>query len=117
LGRGRRNKRRYLRRDHRGYVRGSDQLGDGGGRRGAHGKRPKNVHCQQLLSSRNKPWPLARTGAEHQRRTGPNRHRPFIRTLPGTPFVPRAPLQRRADIEAQAQGRPGDLASVRLARF
>src|SRR5262249_17695663 len=26
LGRGRRNKRRYLNRDHRGYVRGSDQL-------------------------------------------------------------------------------------------
>src|SRR3954469_533648 len=26
LGRGRRNKRRYLGRDHRGYVRGSDQL-------------------------------------------------------------------------------------------
>src|SRR5262245_42985589 len=32
LGCGRRNKRRYLSRDHRGYVRGSDQLG--GGRRG-----------------------------------------------------------------------------------
>ena len=30
LGRGRRNKRRYLSRDYRGYVRGSDQLGDGG---------------------------------------------------------------------------------------
>src|SRR5262249_14607423 len=30
LGRGRRNKRRYLSRDHRGYVRGSVQLGDGG---------------------------------------------------------------------------------------
>jgi len=26
LGRGRRDKRRYLGRDHRGYVRGSDQL-------------------------------------------------------------------------------------------
>src|SRR6476660_8386836 len=37
LGRGRRNKRPYLGRDHRGYVRGSDQLGDGGGRRGARG--------------------------------------------------------------------------------
>jgi hypothetical protein len=38
LGRGRRNERRYLGGDHRGYVRGSDQLGDGGGRRG-HGAR------------------------------------------------------------------------------
>src|SRR2546429_6892136 len=35
LGRGRRNQRRYLGGDHRGYVRGSVQLGDGGGRRGA----------------------------------------------------------------------------------
>jgi hypothetical protein len=34
LGCGRRNKRPYLGGDHRGYVRGSDQLGDGGGRRG-----------------------------------------------------------------------------------
>src|SRR5215831_10091531 len=30
LGRGRRNKHHYLSRDYRGYVRGSDQLGDGG---------------------------------------------------------------------------------------
>jgi hypothetical protein len=34
LGRGRRNKRRYLGRDHRGYVRGSNQIGDGDGLRG-----------------------------------------------------------------------------------
>jgi hypothetical protein len=31
LGRGRRNQRRYLSRDHGGHVRGQDQLGGAGG--------------------------------------------------------------------------------------
>jgi hypothetical protein len=39
LGHGRRNKRRYLGRDHRGHVRGSNQLGDGGGPRQDRGRR------------------------------------------------------------------------------
>jgi hypothetical protein len=34
----------------------------------------------------------------------PKSHRPFIRTPLRAPFVHRAPLQRRADIEAQAHG-------------
>src|SRR5689334_12083135 len=44
LGRGRRNKRLYLSRDHRGYVRGSDQLGDAGGRRGHAARKGERGH-------------------------------------------------------------------------
>src|SRR6478609_1082873 len=44
LGRGRSNKRRYLGGDHRRYVRGSDQLGDGGDRRWARGPKGEGGH-------------------------------------------------------------------------